>query len=124
MTNFGRLKFDSARAECQLHAAVLAEAAGRLPARFTAADVVLIDSALRCSLSTPDLPLCVRPAVAQNPRARNRLRHHHLQPRLPLPRQAGQLLLGGLIAVHQPQHLGRLLHARHKAQQIGLVGMG
>ena len=49
MTAPGRLKFDAARAECQLHAAVLAEAAGRLPASFSAADMALIDSELRRS---------------------------------------------------------------------------
>ena len=50
MTDPGRPKFDAARAECQLHAAVLAEVASRLPATFTAADMALIDSELRRSL--------------------------------------------------------------------------
>ena len=50
MTGPGRLKFDAAVVECRLHAVVLAEAASRLPTRFTAADMALIDSELRRSL--------------------------------------------------------------------------
>ena len=47
MTQPGRLKFDAAVAECRLHAVVLAEAAGRLPVKFTPADMALIDSERR-----------------------------------------------------------------------------
>jgi len=50
MTGPGRLKFDAAVAECRLHSLVLAEAASRLPATFSAADMALIDSELRRSL--------------------------------------------------------------------------
>ena len=50
MTDPARLKFDAARAECQLHAAVLSEAASRLPSVFKAADLALIDGELRRSL--------------------------------------------------------------------------
>jgi len=50
MTGPGRLKFDAAVAACRLHSLVLAEAASRLPATFSAADMALIDSELRRSL--------------------------------------------------------------------------
>ena len=50
MTGPGHLKFDAAVVECRLHAVVLADAASRLPTRFTAADMALIDSELRRSL--------------------------------------------------------------------------
>lgn len=49
---------------------------------------------------------------------------HHLQPRMPLPQQPGQHLLGPIIPMHQPHLPRRGAHAADEVQQVGLVGMG